>query len=260
VVTEVSTCGNHRIATSSALLAVLLFAALLVGGCGSGSEAQPQCPEGLNPYKGKCLDRVAIQYVGCTEGKGVNVTDEISGNVGGSFKVVADASLAVAHKKVQQENTPVALQSLKDCMEIAKQSGAAGQERAELNSYQQQVDKSIKEFEKEVEQRRLATTASIKLSKSSAHVGDKVTVQGSQFQANETVEIEFDLDSVARVTADSRGSFSTTITIPKPFMERAPNHSILASGRTSLRSDRVEIEVLSSPGASSTAGTSGAGR
>ncbi|HEU5474325.1 MAG TPA: hypothetical protein VFV67_27060 [Actinophytocola sp.] len=235
---------TYRIATGSGVLALLLFAALLVGGCGVGSEAQPQCPEGLNPYKGKCLDRVAIQYVGCTEGRGFNVTDEISASVGGSFRVVADASLSVARKKVQEENTPVALQVVKDCLELAKQSATAGPDQAAVAAFQQQVDKSFKEFEERTQQHRLETTASIKLSKDSAHIGDKVTVQGSQFQANETVEISVDLQSVTRVTADSKGSFSTTITIPKPFMERDPRHFILAQGRSSIRSDRLPIEIL----------------
>jgi hypothetical protein len=45
---------------------LIALAALLCVAC------QPDCPEGLHPYKGKCLTRTSIEYLGCTEGRGIS--------------------------------------------------------------------------------------------------------------------------------------------------------------------------------------------
>jgi hypothetical protein len=41
---------------------------------------------GLQPYKNKCLSNMAIEYVGCTEGRGIGPTTEISGGIGGTLE------------------------------------------------------------------------------------------------------------------------------------------------------------------------------
>ena len=98
---------------------VLVLVSLLMPSLLSACAGQ-DCPAGLHAYKDKCLTNMAIQYVGCTEGRGIDVTTEISAGVGGTFKVVADASLNIAYKRAQQENTPVALEIVKACLDIAK--------------------------------------------------------------------------------------------------------------------------------------------
>jgi len=206
------------------LLAFLPLATslLLAAGCSS----QPTCPVGLHPYKDKCLTNMAIQYVGCTEGKGISPTTEVSVGVGGTLKVVADASLTLAYKKAQQENTPVALQIVKDCMEIAKtNSPPDDQEQSVATGYEQQWQKLV-----------IGATASLTISPGSAQKGGHVTVKGSQFWPNEMVDIRVHATLVAQVPADANGEFSASITVPSSAPPPDFDTSITATGRSSARS------------------------
>lgn len=229
---------TRRTATGPASLTVLV-STILVGGCGLGSVSQAQCSGGQQPYKDRCLSQTVIEYLSCTEGRGFSTTNEFNASAGGSFKMVTDASLSVARKKAQQENTPVALEIVKECSELTERSGVAGADRAVLAQFQQEVDDSIAQFE----QNALERTPSISLSKTVMHIGSQLTVTGVQFQANETVDIDVDVQTVARVTANSTGSFSATVTIPNNIMVGAPNHQIIAIGRTSARSDRRSVQI-----------------
>ncbi len=218
-----------RLRHSLAFLVLVPLVLLLVPACGGPS--QPECPSGLHPYNGKCLSSMAIQYVGCTEGRGVSTTTEIGGGAGGTLKVVADASLKAAYKRTQQEDTPVALEIVKDCMEIARTSSAASDpEQSTAAAYQRQIDQSLQQWQ----QQQVNETPTLMLSRSTARIGEQVTVRGSRFWPNEMIGIHVQATLVAQVKADGAGAFSTVVTVPS---SARPNVDtvIIATGQTSAK-------------------------
>lgn len=233
-------CGARALSKGSvpvvSALAVLVL--LLAPACGS---SQPACTGGLHAYKNRCLSNTAIEYLGCTEDRGFSSTKEIAGGLGGTFRVVANATLNVAYTKSKQEDTPVALQIVKDCMEIAKTSSSATDtEQTIAASYEQQAEAYLQRWQhQQVEQ-----TPRISLSSSSARIGEQVTVEGSNFWPNETVEIHVHATLVDQVEADGSGAFSDVITVPSS----APadfDTQITAAGETSAKSARAPFHVAS---------------
>jgi len=190
------------------LITLIAFVAALLG---SSCSSQPTCSTGLHPYKDKCLTNMAIQYVGCTFCLGNTPTTEISADVGGTLKVVADASLKLAYKRTEQENTPVALEIVRDCMEIAKTNSPPddGEQQA-ATGYQQQFD----EAERQWQQKQVDTTPTIKVSASTARRGEQLTVTGTRFWPDEIINISVHATLVAQAQADKDGAFSTVVTVP----------------------------------------------
>src|SRR5688500_2144322 len=84
------------------LLALLALLAFLSAACTN----QPACPAGLQSYEGNCLSGTIIQYVGCTEQRGVSLTTQmrIQGAAGGSFRAVADASVNIAYRRTELDS------------------------------------------------------------------------------------------------------------------------------------------------------------
>ena len=86
----------------SHLVAILLgqfaISGMLVA-CGSGLT----CTGNQKEYKGVCLGNVAITYIECTKGRGFDLTTELSGKLGGTFKVIADASVEAAYKTAEKK-------------------------------------------------------------------------------------------------------------------------------------------------------------
>jgi hypothetical protein len=205
-----------------AIAFVVVGVSVLISACSS----QPSCSTGLHPYKDKCLTNMAIQYIGCTEGRGISTTNEISAGVGGTLKVIADATLTVAMKRSQTENTPVALQIVKDCMEIAKTNSPPDDpEQAIAANYERQWQDLV-----------VSQTPELTISRSSARVGETVTVTGSQFWANEKVDIRLHAATVAQVQADASGGFSVDITVPTGAPPPGFATSISATGHSSAKS------------------------
>jgi hypothetical protein len=176
---------------------------------------------------------MAAQYVGCTKDRGVNVTTKLDGKVSGTFKVVADAALQLGYETSKQENTPVALQIVKDCMEIAKTTSAPNDpERPQVAGSQQQADQTLQDWQK----KQVDETPSITLSRSSAKKGQKVTVTGKKFWADEMVDIRVHATLVTQVKADGNGSFSASVTIPQGAPPPSFDTTITATGKSSARS------------------------
>jgi hypothetical protein len=176
---------------------------------------------------------MAIEYVGCTEGRGISPTTEISGGIGGTLKVVANASLKLAYKKTKQENTPVALEIVKNCMEIAKSNAsAADPEQGIATAYIQQWQQEL-----------VHQTPMLTLSSSSARIGEQVTVSGSKFWPNEMVDILVHATIVAQVNADEKGAFSTVITVPSSAPPPDFPTSISATGQTSSRTAKRPFQT-----------------
>ncbi|KDN18710.1 hypothetical protein DV20_29400 [Amycolatopsis rifamycinica] len=158
---------------------------------------------------------------------------KLDGKVSGTFKVVADAGLQLGYEKSKQENTPVALQIVKDCMEIAKTaSPPADPERAQVAGFEQQADRAMQEWQK----KQVNETPSLTLSRNSARKGQKVTVVGKEFWANEMVDITVHATLVAQVEADGNGSFSASVTIPQSAPPPSFDTTITAVGKSSVKS------------------------
>jgi hypothetical protein len=218
------------------VVALLAPTILLVPACNS----QPDCMGRLHPYNGKCLSTMAIEYVACTEGRGISTTTEIGGGVAGTLKVVANASLNLAFKKTEQEDTPVALQIVKDCMEIAKRSAsAANPEQRVATNYLQRFDRFLQEWQRN----QINQTPSITLSSSTARIGEQVTVTGSKFWPGEVVDIYVEgIQVPPPATADDQGSFTVVVTVPSSALPDIDT-VIVASGRTSAKSARFPFHV-----------------
>lgn len=211
------------------LVLIALASALLGIGCSS----QPACSAGLHPYKDKCLTNMAIQYVGCVEGKGINTTTEISAGAGGTLKVVADASLNLALKRSEQENTPVALQIVKDCMDIAK-----------TNSPPDDLEQSLAAmYQRDWQDLVISQTPSLTISPSSARDGEQVTVTGSQFWPNEMVDIRLNVEIVDQLQADESGGFSTVITVSASAAPPGFPSAVIAIGQSSAKSAQAPFKT-----------------
>jgi hypothetical protein len=227
------------------LLVVLPLAMPFVAGCGGststgGGSTSTECPSGLHPYKDKCLSSMAIQYVGCTEGKGISPTTEIGGGVGGTLKVVADASVKLAYKRTEQEDTPVALEIVKDCMEIARTTSAATDpEQSTAADYQRQFDQFLKQWQ----QQQVNHTPTLAVSRSTARKGEQLTVTGSNFWPNEMVTIQVHTTIVAQVKADAKGAFSSVITVPSSAPAPGFDTAIIAIGQTSAGSAQAPFRT-----------------
>jgi hypothetical protein len=232
----VGDCGRRTF--SKAWLLVASACAVLVltlaPGCGSN---HPTCAAGRQLYKNNCLRDTTVEYLRCTEDRGFDLTKQIGGGLGGTFKVVANATLNVAYTKSRNENTPVALQIVKDCMQIAKTSSSAtATDQTVAASFEQQADIYIRQLVKQ--------TAKISLSTNSASIGDEVTVEGSNFWANETVDIHVHATLVDQVEADEAGAFSDVITVPSSMLTDF-DAVITASGETSAKSARAPLHIAS---------------
>jgi len=201
---------------------VALAVAPMAAAC-SGQE----CPAGLHQYKDKCLTNMAIQYVGCTDGKGVNVTTEIG--AGGTFKEVAEVSLNLAYKQAKEENTPVALQIVKDCLEIARTTSPPDDpEQAAAAQFQRDV---------------IDATPSISISPTTARKGAQVTITGSKFWPTEMVDIYLHATLVAQIQADATGAISATITVPSSAPPPDFPTTITATGRSSAKSAMAPFQT-----------------
>ncbi|MGW5720193.1 hypothetical protein ACWEVP_28770 [Amycolatopsis sp. NPDC003865] len=216
---------------------LLPLVVLIIPGCAS----DPTCSGGLHPYNGKCLSNMAIQYVGCTEGRGISPTTEIGGDVGGTFKSVADASLKIAYKKTEQENTPVALQIVKDCMEVARSTSPPDDpDQATAADYQKQFDQQLQQWQNGV----VDQTPSIKLSRDSAKRGQAITVSGAKFWPGETVDISVHATLAGQAKAGKDGSFSVSITVPRNAPPPDFDTTIMAAGESSAKSARAPFRTV----------------
>jgi hypothetical protein len=215
----------------------LVVVAVLLPGCRIMGGSQPACSGNLQPYKGKCLTNTAIVYVECTEGRGISPTTEIGGAVAGTFRVVANASLKLAYKRSEKEDTPVALQVVHDCLKIAEQASDVPAEQGVARGYERQVDAQIAQWQaKQVQQ-----TPHISLSRNSAAVGERISVEGRHFWPNETVDIYVHATLVKQLAVDGRGHFRTTIEVPSGAPPMSTTVSV--TGETSSASAQAPFSA-----------------
>lgn len=122
---------HHRVQRSAALL-LLAMVAIAVGMAPSCTTSKRlTCSGDLHEHKGKCLTMTEIQYLDCIDGFGFSTAFEI----GGGFEAIADRSLNLAYKKSRQEDTPVALQIVQHCFQLAGQQAQSISDRAVAQSH-----------------------------------------------------------------------------------------------------------------------------
>jgi hypothetical protein len=159
----------------------------------------------------------------------MDVTTEISAGVGGTFKVVADASLDIAYKRAQQENTPVALEIVKACLEIAKTTSPPDDpEQGALRAFQDE---------------QILATPKLTLSPATASEGAQVTVTGSRFWPTEMVDIYLHAFLLVQVQADGSGGFTSVITVPSSAPPPGFPTTVTATGRASAKSAQAPFQT-----------------
>ena len=214
----------------AAILLGLFAISPLLAACPSS----PSCSGSQRPYNNVCLDNVAITYIECTKGHGFDLTTEMSGKLGGTFKVIADASVEAAYKQTQEENTVVALQIVSDCLRIAESSADTAVDRSAAEESRQRAD---------LIRQQVQQTPHIEIAPNKAGAGASVLVSGTSFYPDETVAIYVHATLVTQIKVDGQGAFSATITVPKnafPGFQTA----VTVTGETSAKSAQAPFEAL----------------
>jgi hypothetical protein len=114
-----------RLTLLSVVMALLLTTAACSGGDPpaqpSSSPPSPACPGSLQAYKGNCFTPMAIVFVGCTDKYGFSTTTKIQGGIRVPIKVVAELGINGAYEHGSQEDTAVALEIVKGCLEVSRE-------------------------------------------------------------------------------------------------------------------------------------------
>ncbi|MDQ0000058.1 hypothetical protein [Pseudarthrobacter sulfonivorans] len=217
---------------TSRLVALLLvqfaFSGLLVA-CG------PTCTGNTREYNGQCLGGVAITYIECTKGRGFDLTTKLGGKLGGTFKVVADASVEAAYEEQKQENTVVGLQVVSDCLKIAEAEADSAADKTAAEESRTRADMIRKQVQE---------TAQIEIDPAQARIGETLSVSGRNFYPDEIVAIYLHATLVKQEKADSQGAFSTTVAVPKSAPPPDFPTTVTATGTTSQKSAQVPFERL----------------
>ncbi len=88
------------------------------------------------------------------------------------------------------------------------------------------------------------TIVEVSLNKNTGHVGTELTVSGIGFIAGRTLTITYDTAQVATTTADDRGSFSVTFTVPK---SKYGDHDVIVSDGTTTKQFTFTMESVAPP-------------
>lgn len=214
--------------TAAAMLGLSGLATVLVA-CQS-----PTCSGSQQPYNNACLDSVAITYIECTKGRGFDLSTELGGKLGGTFKVIADASVEAAYKSTREENTAVSLQIVSDCLKLAERTAETAQDRSAAEESRIRAD-SIRQ--------QVAETAHVTVNPGRARAGSSLVVSGTNFYPDETVAIYVHAALVTQVTADGSGAFTATVTVPQNVFPGLPT-AVTAAGETSAKTAQAPFEAL----------------
>ncbi|MFJ6357725.1 hypothetical protein [Pseudarthrobacter oxydans] len=177
---------------------------------------------------------MAITYIECTKGRGFDLTTELSGKLGGTFKVIADASVEAAYKENKEENTVVGLQIVSDCLRIAESSADTAVDRSAAEESRQWAD---------LIRQQVQQTAHIEIAPSQARAGASVVVSGTSFYPDETVAIYVHATLVTQIRVDGQGAFSVTITVPKNALPGFQT-AVTVTGETSAKTAQAPFEAL----------------
>ncbi|MET3143541.1 UNVERIFIED_ORG: hypothetical protein ABIB13_003278 [Arthrobacter sp. UYEF2] len=213
-----------------ALLLVQFAVSAMLVTCGG-----PACTGNTREYNGQCLGGVAITYIECTKGRGFDLTTKLGGKLGGTFKVVADASVEAAYEEQKQENTVIALQVVSDCLKIAQTEADSAVDKSAAEESRNRAD---------MIRQQVQETANIEIAPTQARVGETLSVSGRNFYPDETVAIYLHATLVKQQKADGQGAFSTTIGVPKSAPPPGFPTTVTATGATSSKSAQAPFEAL----------------
>jgi hypothetical protein len=118
-----------------------LVGLLIVAALSACSSAKQSCAAGSENYQGRCLPPVTAKYLACIDGRGFSFSNEVS--VGATLPAVADSTFNVAYKRSKEEDSPVALQIVHDCLTLAEQNATSGADRGTARQYAQQATRYI---------------------------------------------------------------------------------------------------------------------
>jgi hypothetical protein len=221
--------------SSLARLVAILFGLFTLTTLLVACPASPTCTGSQRPYNNACLDNVAITYIECTKGRGFDLTTELSGKLGGTFKVIADASVEAAYKETREENTVVSLQVVSDCLKIAESSADTAVDRSAAEESRARAD---------MIRQQVAQTAHIQIDPSQARVGANIFVSGTSFYPDETVAIYVHATLVTQLRVNGEGAFSATIAVPKNTPPSGFQTVVTVTGETSAKTAQAPFEAL----------------
>jgi hypothetical protein len=99
-----------------------LFALVACGLLGLVACPRPtDCPEGLHPFKNGCADRLTINFMTCTEGRGISLEENKKARLEGRV-TEGEGVLDVAREVVETENTPVSRDIVRYCLELTNRT------------------------------------------------------------------------------------------------------------------------------------------
>ena len=192
--------------------ALLALSGVVIAAC-AASTPTTACAPGLYAYKGGCLDAVSQNYATCTETRGQNLTTEdkqkIAANVDLGLKG-GGGSVEIDKKVTETELPDVAIQVVKDCLEISKRVATPAQQvmiQQQIDSLQQMLSQSSK--------------GSISLNPEHGPYKQPIAASGTDWPPN--IEMEIAANSArVRTTTAGDGSFHATINLDPTFESVSP--------------------------------------
>jgi hypothetical protein len=197
---------------SSFLAIIVAVTSLAVSAC-APPAAKTTCAPGLFDYKGTCLDAVSQNFVSCTETRGNNLSVEDRKKIGASVDLGVKGVggvVEISKKVVETELPDVALEVVRDCLELSKNVA----DPAQRVTIEHQVQ-SLQGMLDEVSQGTIA------LNPSSGPYLHAIAVSGTGWPAKIELEVQA-MSAKVRTTTASDGSFRTTIKLDPTFKDVAP--------------------------------------
>ena len=196
--------------SSSRRISVLMLLAMLGStlGIGACNPSPVSCSAPQRDYKGTCVDGAVANFAACTATHGSDLTTEEKQKFGATVDVgikSVGGVVELSKKIVATENSEVALEIVKNCLELSKSAAAPAEQiqiQTQLQTLQQMLDAT--------------SQGTISLNPTSGPYSQEIVVTGTGWPANIEVEV---VASTAKkrtfTTAD--GSFRTTIRLDPTF-------------------------------------------
>jgi hypothetical protein len=194
------------------MLLILAVASLGLGSC--AGSAPVSCTPPQREYKGTCLDAVIVNFAGCTETRGNNLSTEEKQKFGATVDVgikSVGGVVELSKKIVATENSDTVREIVKGCLELAKSVANPVDQTAiqqEINQLQAMLDAS--------------SQGTISLSPDHGPYSQVIGVSGTHWPANVEVEVAAGPSKV-RATTTADGSFQTTIKLDPDFESVSPS-------------------------------------
>ena len=169
--------------SSSRRISGLLLLAMLGStlGAASCSPAPVSCAAPQRDYKGTCVDGAVANFAACTASHGSDLTTEEKQKFGATVDVgikSVGGVVELSKKIVATENSEVALEIVKNCLELSKSAAAPAEQvqiQSQLQTLQQMLDAT--------------SQGTISLNPASGPYSQPIAVSGTHWPANVEVEV-----------------------------------------------------------------------